>query len=74
MPLIRDEQEERLARIEQIVEDLQRASARFGEFRQSLIIDARLAREQAETARSLLHKSVRQSETARRRNEADRKR
>jgi len=65
MPLIRDEHEERLARIEQMLEDLQR-EVQLGRLHREIIAEARLTRERTEAARNALRKSREESVSKRR--------
>ena len=59
MPLDRNDQEERLARIEQMIEDLRREVIRFNDFHQKTVED--LLRPQPKRAREVLSKTRRPS-------------
>src|SRR5262249_6933769 len=66
MPLIRDDDEERLARIEQVLENLRRDLASFSDVHRPAVTDARLTREQVEAARTALRAAMHQSKAVRR--------
>jgi hypothetical protein len=59
LALVRDEREERLARIEQMLETLKAEVQRFSEFHQRAVEDARLGRRHVEEARRELNKERR---------------
>jgi len=59
MPVNREDQhEERIARIEQILEDLRREVRRFSESHQEAVEEARATRERSQNARGELRKAV----------------
>jgi hypothetical protein len=57
VPLERDDQDERLARIEQMLEQLRGEVRRFSDFHQKTVREARLTRERSETARGAMKKA-----------------
>jgi hypothetical protein len=65
MPIDRDDHDERLARIEQMLEDLRREVRRFSEFHQQVVEDARLAREHTQNTRAELRSAVSSSRSKR---------
>lgn len=56
MPIDRDDHDERLARIEQIIEDLSREVSRFSDFHRRTTAEAKLTRERSQQARTELRK------------------
>jgi hypothetical protein len=58
MPIDRDAQDERLSRIEQMLEDLRREVRRFSDFHQQTLEEARITRDQSEASRSEIRKAI----------------
>jgi len=67
MPIDRDDHDERLARIEQMLEDLRREVSRFSDFHQQAAEEGVLNRERSRNARAELRKAIASSRAARKR-------
>jgi hypothetical protein len=63
----RDDHDERLARIEQMLEELRREVSRFSDFHQQAAEESRLTRERSRSARAELRKAIDSSRAARKR-------
>ena len=61
MNLLRDDDEERLARIEQILENLRRELAPFSVAHKEGVVEARLTRERVQSVRTELRATIQQS-------------